>query len=146
MSTYAPAGVTGSDPFAYAQMALDLAQHGTARGPMLDVIANLRAAPDDDVRAIADYVAAQIGKPTRRSEQIQLTERAGQPPARQEADLQAQRGTLIAATSADRFPTVPPRKATSLRPGSNVNSQPRPVVSLATIARNWAIEGGFSSA
>lgn len=77
------------------------AQHGTARGPMLDVIANLRAAPDDDVRAIADYVAAQIGKPTRRSEQIQLTERAGQPPARQEADLQAQRGSLIAATSAD---------------------------------------------
>ena len=27
---YAAAGVTGSDPFAYVQMALDLAQHGTA--------------------------------------------------------------------------------------------------------------------
>ena len=77
------------------------AQHGTARGPMLDIVTNLRAAPDEDVRAIADYVAAQIGRPTRRSEQIQLTERAGQPPVRQEAELQAQRGTLIAAASAD---------------------------------------------
>ena len=39
----APAGVTGSDPFAYAQMAIDLAEHGTARHafPLAVVVASL---------------------------------------------------------------------------------------------------------
>ena len=37
------------------------ADHGVARGPMLDVASNLGAAPGDDLHAIATYVAAQIG-------------------------------------------------------------------------------------
>ena len=39
------------------------AQHGVALGPMGEVTHNLAGAPDEDVRAIATYVAAQIGTP-----------------------------------------------------------------------------------
>jgi mono/diheme cytochrome c family protein len=38
--------------------------HGTARGPMARVVANLAQVPDDDVRAIAAYMAGVFGAPT----------------------------------------------------------------------------------
>ncbi|UTD28209.1 cytochrome c [Bradyrhizobium sp. WD16] len=38
--------------------------HGVARGPMAPVADNLATVPDADVRAIAAYVAAQIGRPS----------------------------------------------------------------------------------
>ncbi|MGA3401301.1 MAG: cytochrome c [Acetobacteraceae bacterium] len=42
-------------------------RHGVALGPMGEVTHDLAGAPDDDVRAIATYVAAQIGTPRPRS-------------------------------------------------------------------------------
>jgi mono/diheme cytochrome c family protein len=37
--------------------------HGTARGPMAEVVSNLSSAPDSDVRAIAVYMAGVFGAP-----------------------------------------------------------------------------------
>ena len=38
--------------------------HGTARGPMAEVVSNLSAVPSDDVRAIATYMADVFGAPS----------------------------------------------------------------------------------
>ena len=38
--------------------------HGTARGPMAEVVSNLSSVPDSDVRAIAVYMAEMSGPPT----------------------------------------------------------------------------------
>jgi mono/diheme cytochrome c family protein len=38
--------------------------HGTARGPMAEVVSNLSSVPDSDVRAIAVYMAGVFGVPT----------------------------------------------------------------------------------
>src|SRR5581483_1731805 len=38
--------------------------HGTARGPMAEVVSNLSAVPASDVRAIATYMADVFGKPS----------------------------------------------------------------------------------
>jgi mono/diheme cytochrome c family protein len=38
--------------------------HGVARGPMAEVVSNLSSAPQDDIRAIATYMAAVFGTPT----------------------------------------------------------------------------------
>ena len=40
------------------------ADHGTARGPMAEVVSNLSAIPSSDVRAIAVYMAGVSGTPT----------------------------------------------------------------------------------
>jgi mono/diheme cytochrome c family protein len=37
--------------------------HGTARGPMAEVVSNLSSVPDSDVRAIATYMAGVFGAP-----------------------------------------------------------------------------------
>jgi mono/diheme cytochrome c family protein len=63
--------------------------HGAARGPMADVVANLGAVPDDDVRAMARYIAAYA------------TRAAPQKQAAQQVDVQARRGKSVAAASAD---------------------------------------------
>jgi mono/diheme cytochrome c family protein len=49
--------------------------HGVARGPMAPVADNLASAPDQDVKAIAVYVASIIGQPTpaRRQQGDELT-------------------------------------------------------------------------
>ncbi len=62
--------------------------HGVARGPMAQVTTNLRAAPEDDVLALATYTAAQIN--------------TGVPAANvmQQAQAQSQRGTQVAPASA----------------------------------------------
>jgi mono/diheme cytochrome c family protein len=39
-------------------------EHGTARGPMAEVVGNLSEVPDGDVRAIATYMADVFGAPT----------------------------------------------------------------------------------
>ena len=64
--------------------------HGVARGPMADVASDLRSASQDDVRAIAAYVAAQIGD--------QGPER---PNVAHQVAVQAERGKTVADTSAD---------------------------------------------
>jgi mono/diheme cytochrome c family protein len=38
--------------------------HGVARGPMAQVVSNLSSAPQDDIRAIATYMAGVFGAPT----------------------------------------------------------------------------------
>jgi mono/diheme cytochrome c family protein len=49
-------------------------EHGTARGPMAEVVDNLSGVPDADVRAIAAYMADVFGAPTpdrkQRGEQV----------------------------------------------------------------------------
>jgi mono/diheme cytochrome c family protein len=48
--------------------------HGVARGPMAEVVSNLAEVPDDDVRAIATYMAEVFGAPSperkRRGEEV----------------------------------------------------------------------------
>jgi mono/diheme cytochrome c family protein len=44
-------------------------RHGSAVGPMAPVVANLAQAPQHDVQAIAAYVAASIGPPSREREE-----------------------------------------------------------------------------
>ncbi|MDB5616802.1 cytochrome c [Tardiphaga sp.] len=39
-------------------------QHGVARGPMAQVVSNLSSVPEEDVRAIATYMAGVAGAPT----------------------------------------------------------------------------------
>ncbi len=63
--------------------------HGVARGPMAEVVANLRAAPEEDVRAIATYIAGQS------------TKAGAQKQASQQVAVQARRGEAVAAASAD---------------------------------------------
>lgn len=50
--------------------------HGSSRGPMAEVTGNLGTLPDDDVRAIAVYVASVMGEPSeqRRTEADRLLE------------------------------------------------------------------------
>jgi len=64
-------------------------EHGTARGPMAEVIADLSGATDNDIRAIASYVAGQMGKAAERKSALQ------------QGESQAERGRWVAATSAD---------------------------------------------
>jgi mono/diheme cytochrome c family protein len=66
------------------------ADHGVARGPMLDVASNLGAAPGDDLHAIAAYIAAQIGTPA-----------APTPQVAKQVETQSARGKTVAAASAD---------------------------------------------
>jgi mono/diheme cytochrome c family protein len=40
------------------------ADHGVARGPMAEVVANLSSVPDSDIHAIATYMASVFGAPT----------------------------------------------------------------------------------
>jgi mono/diheme cytochrome c family protein len=62
--------------------------HGVARGPMAQVTTNLRAASDEDVQAIATYTATQINATL------------PAPNVVQQAQIQNQRGTQVAAASA----------------------------------------------
>ncbi len=63
--------------------------HGVPRGPMAEVAADLRAAPEGDVRAIATYVAAAVALSV-----------SGLSDNKQ-AEAQAQRGTATASASGD---------------------------------------------
>jgi mono/diheme cytochrome c family protein len=49
--------------FAYLRNGWHL-DHGTARGPMAQVVSNLSSVPDSEVRAIAVYMAGKFGVPT----------------------------------------------------------------------------------
>lgn len=73
----------------YLQHGFDAA-HGVARGPMAEVAQDLRTANADDVRAIADYVAAQRGSAG-----------APAPATAQQVSAQAERGKAAAPNSAD---------------------------------------------
>ena len=61
--------------------------HGVARGPMADVVGNLSDVPDDDVRAIATYMADVFGPPTpdrkRRGEEVLAQVKSSSVPATQ---------------------------------------------------------------
>ncbi len=61
--------------------------HGVARGPMAQVVANLSAIPESDVRAIAVYMAEKFGAPQpdrkRRADEV-LAERSSSPQAASE--------------------------------------------------------------
>ena len=59
--------------------------HGVARGPMAEVVSNLSDVPDDDVRAIATYMAGVFGPPTpdrkRRGEEVLAQVKSSSVPA-----------------------------------------------------------------
>jgi mono/diheme cytochrome c family protein len=78
--------------------------HGVARGPMAEVVSNLSAVPDADVRAIAVYMASVFGAPTpdrkRRGEDVLA--QAKQPETKPDAGPPAQanaQGALIYAAA-----------------------------------------------
>ena len=62
--------------------------HGVARGPMAQVVANLSAIPGSDLRAIAVYMADKFGAPApdrkRRLEEVLTQARSPSPPAANE--------------------------------------------------------------
>jgi mono/diheme cytochrome c family protein len=64
--------------------------HGVARGPMADVTADLRTVPQQDVQAIASYIAAQAG-----------VARAPAPEVQQQIGVETQRGKATAPQTAD---------------------------------------------
>jgi mono/diheme cytochrome c family protein len=69
----APVPWTAEALFAYLRHGFD-PDHGTARGPMAQVVGNLSEVPDRDVRAIATYMAGVFGAPgedrKRRAEEV----------------------------------------------------------------------------
>jgi mono/diheme cytochrome c family protein len=83
------------------------ADHGVARGPMLDVANNLGAARNDDLHALATYIAAQIGTPAAPTPQV----------AKQVATQNA-RGKTVAAASADSQ-AVPSQQSEASGAGSD---------------------------
>lgn len=63
--------------------------HGTARGPMAEVVSNLSAASDDDVRAIAAYMADSFGAPSpdrKRQGEAAIAQAKAAPPTQPAAD------------------------------------------------------------
>jgi mono/diheme cytochrome c family protein len=64
--------------------------HGVARGPMADVVDELRSVPADDVRAIATFLAARM--PNDKTERRQAVE---------QVKMQSERGKADADTTAD---------------------------------------------
>jgi mono/diheme cytochrome c family protein len=64
--------------------------HGVARGPMTAVVQNLGAVPQDNVRAIAIYIVAQMGAAGPAQQRVA-----------QQVEAQAARGKAVAAISAD---------------------------------------------
>ncbi|PAY08894.1 MULTISPECIES: cytochrome c [Bradyrhizobium] len=62
-TSHAPVRWTADALYAYLRRGWH-ADHGTARGPMAEVVGNLATVPDRDVRAIAAYMADVSGAPT----------------------------------------------------------------------------------
>jgi mono/diheme cytochrome c family protein len=65
LDAHSPSAVPWDEPALYAYLRNGWhPDHGTARGPMARVVANLASVGDDDVRAIAVYMAGVFGAPT----------------------------------------------------------------------------------
>jgi len=65
----APVPWTADSLYAYLRRGWQ-AQHGDALGPMHEVTDDLAGAPDDDLRAIATYIAGGLGKPVSPGPQV----------------------------------------------------------------------------
>jgi mono/diheme cytochrome c family protein len=80
----APVPWTADALFDYLRHGWD-GDHGTARGPMAEVVGNLSEVPDSDVRAIATYMAGVFGAPAedrkRRGEEVLAQARSSPAPA-----------------------------------------------------------------
>ncbi len=87
-SSPAPVPWNAASLFQYLHRGYDDA-HGVARGPMAEVAADLRTAPEDDMRAIATYVAA-VAAPS-----------ASSSADKKQSEAQAQRGAMVASASGD---------------------------------------------
>ena len=62
----APLPWTADEIFNYLRYGFD-ARHGIAAGPMVDVVQNLAKAREEDVRAIAVYIADRMRRPVRQA-------------------------------------------------------------------------------
>jgi len=71
----APLPWTADELFDYLRNGSD-ARHGLAAGPMVDVVQNLGQAPEDDVRAIAVYIADRMRRTTRDTDASALAQLA----------------------------------------------------------------------
>ena len=78
--------------------------HGTARGPMAEVVSNLSSVPSSDVRAIAVYMAGVSGAPTpdRKRQGEAALERQSQLPAASQTKRPVRRSMLRPARHATR--------------------------------------------
>jgi len=79
--------------------------HGTARGPMAEVANDLHAVPQQDIHAMAVYLAAQIGEakpPSAKVEQQQAGQNRGKTSAANSADSQAAVSRAGGALSSDQ--------------------------------------------
>lgn len=77
------------------------AEHGISRGPMAPVTINLATAPREDVKAMATYIASQMGTPddARRAEADRLLSEIRTPP-----DMQAAGDTHAPPSPAEELP------------------------------------------
>jgi len=107
-------------------------RHGTAAGPMADVIRNLGIVPDGDIKAIATYVSALAGAPSpaRQADATKAIERAKEEgAARRSAPTGPGASTFAGACAqchgeAGRMPLDPALNlalSTSVRTGSPTN-------------------------
>jgi len=102
--------------------------HGTARGPMAEVVSNLSAAPASDVRAIATYMADMFGAPSpdrkRQGEAALAQAKAGATgttPAATPADSQGAAIYAAACASCHESGRPPPYGGVSLALSTTVN-------------------------
>jgi mono/diheme cytochrome c family protein len=83
--------------------------HGVARGPMAQVVSNLSSAPEGDIRAIAAYMAGQLGAPTpdrkRRGDQALAQAKS---PAAPSTETSAAGASIYAAVCATCHETARP--------------------------------------
>jgi mono/diheme cytochrome c family protein len=78
--SHAPVPWNADSLYAYLRNGWD-PDHGTARGPMAEVVSNLSTVPDNDVRAIAVYMADISGSPKPERDRAAVLAQADKPPA-----------------------------------------------------------------
>src|SRR5437773_5716458 len=90
----APLPWTADEIFNYLRYGFD-ARHGIAAGPMVDVVQNLAKVREDDVRAIAAYIADRMRRPVQQAK------------SNDEADAfaQLQESAAVPGTGRDPIPT-----------------------------------------
>jgi mono/diheme cytochrome c family protein len=95
MNEHSPAPVpwTAESLFSYLRNGFD-ARHGIAAGPMVDVVQNLANVPEDDVRAIAVYVA----------DRMQGSAREAKPNGETDRFAQLQESAAVSGTGRDAVP------------------------------------------
>jgi mono/diheme cytochrome c family protein len=108
--------------------------HGTARGPMAEVVSNLSAVPSSDVRAIAIYMADVFGAPSperKRQGEAALAQARSTPAAAAPADPQAAAIYAAACAGCHESGRPPPYGGVSLALSTTISgSDPRNLANI----------------